>query len=402
MSIKISIIIGALMLIFFMPVKAQTLAAIRDLWVANDLSAAKNDIDKLERETTLSVELLLLKANIYASISEDAMYKELVADAKTVCYKAIQSAVSVDFTKTNLYLKENNYEIVNRIKQGFVEEGIAYYNAGIDRKDTKDFTSALIQFKKAAAVVKLQIDNSWVPNVLDTNLIYYLCTSAINADKQQDAYINCKIIADNKINSLVGVKNIQSIYKWLVYYSRVNDFEEPLLKYTAIANSLFQSDTYYQLNIIEWYKLKKDWQNAILNYNKINLLNIDNKLITKDYLHLKCSLFFQNLLPQITNEAFEKELLGFASFFNDPAINIVLGKFYTNLAFNNSKKKSANYRSQTVKVLDKANSIFNEVLNNKKTSGVIFDETKQLLANNLFLVKQKQRAREVLAKKQNE
>ena len=374
----------------------QTLQQIKELWNLNNLETAKNAIDQLVLTDNQNIEALLLKANIYESIAADIAYKDLVADARKTSLTSIQNAINVDVTKITELLKESNFLIIKQIKEGYTNDGVAFFNAGIEKKNKNDFVTALANFKKALTAAKLLNDNNWGGTAIDTALLYQITLSAINADKEQDAYINAIIIANNGLKNYDKVISFEYVYEWLVQYCRQNNFEDALIKYTSIANALYPNSIYYTLNLIKWYSSNNNWQKALEMYKSLNLLDIKNEPITTGYLNLKFNQLYTNLSLNINKAGFEIELNKYSMLFKNANIILLLGKFYTNEAklINVQPNKSLN--SKIVKAYTKANYFFKKIINLKNIEIRIFNTAVKLYADNLFALKQGSKAKEVL------
>lgn len=52
---------------------------------------------------------------------------------------------------------------------------------------------------------------------MDTLNLYYTSKAAINADKEEDAILNCKKIADAFITETAAQTDFETFYQWLVY-----------------------------------------------------------------------------------------------------------------------------------------------------------------------------------------
>lgn len=374
----------------------QTLQQIKELWNLNNLETAKNSIDQFVLTDNQNIEALLLKANIYESIAADIAYKDLVADARKTSLTSIQNAINVDVTKITELLKESNFLIIKQIKEGYTNDGVAFFNAGIEKKNKNDFVTALANFKKALTAAKLLNDNNWGGTAIDTALLYQITLSAINADKEQDAYINAIIIANNGLKNYDKVISFEYVYEWLVQYCRQNNFEDALIKYTSIANALYPNSIYYTLNLIKWYSSNNNWQKALEMYKSLNLLDIKNEPITTGYLNLKFNQLYTNLSLNINKAGFEIELNKYSMLFKNANIILLLGKFYTNEAklINVQPNKSLN--SKIVKAYTKANYFFKKIINLKNIEIRIFNTAVKLYADNLFALKQGSKAKEVL------
>ena len=377
-------------------VNAQNLKEIDSLWRTDDLEKAKNAIDLLLTIDAENIQAWLLKATIYQSIADNVALKDVVADPKKHIFESIQNAVNVDIIKTTEYLKQSNFAIIQQLKQGYTNDGVAFFNAGIDKKDKNDFVQACLQFKKALAVSKFQYQNNWGGSEVDSLLIFKLISAAINADRQQDAYIYASLIANKNIKNYTQYGSFEYVYQWLVAYCKTQQYEDALLKYSAIAIVLYPTSNYYTLNLIKWYSSISNWPKVLDLYNTINLKNIDNELITLNYLQLKFTLIYDSQINTANTVVLKKELETFSKLFGNTTIYLLQGKLYTNEA---NKLKFTLKRAEQIKMLqfyEMANVYFKKVISSKNYVPANYNEAIKLYAENLGTLKQGNRVKEIL------
>ena len=253
--------------LFFMGmIKAQDLSGAKLLLQQKDYARAKETVDSLLLINGGNAATWLLKADIYNAINKDANARNLVADAGQEAFMALQKAMQLNAGEVNTQLKASGFDLPFDLYNNFTNAGLTFFNAGVERNDKASYLQALSNFKQAGLVSRYIYANGWGLAALDTLNLYYTAKAAINADKEEDALLNCKKIADVGITE-TGIKNdFETIYRWLVYYYKTKQDEQHFYKYADAGMKAFPNSSYFTLSYIDWYRQQKDYTNLLAQY----------------------------------------------------------------------------------------------------------------------------------------
>lgn len=338
---KIVINLLLLFILLIGKIEAQTLNAVRLVYEENDLARAKELIDDYLIDSSATAAGWLLKAQIYRSLNENIRYKDLVADANSEAFSAIKrvSVLQPDLLKgdsTALY-----------IYKSYINNGVAFFNAGTERQNTVDYIQALAFFKKAANVREQFIGLGLWSNGLDTANLYNLAKAAIYAKNDEESMLFAQKIANFGLTE----PKFETIYQWLLYTFKENSDEKALDKYSAITEKAFPKSYYYLLNYIDWYRNLGDAVSLIKTYQKLFKRGFEKSEYKLAYIKDLYRFAFTDttvskisFLDEITlnelKEILYKELSGFVKAYPKSAEGkLLLGKFYINQAVDLQNQK---------------------------------------------------------------
>lgn len=263
---SIIIIIGFL---FFSSISVAQLVADARLYLAQkDYPRAKDAIDSYLQINPDDASTLLLKASIYNQLGKDADARYLVADARYDAFQALQRAVLL-----NKILVEDsfnrNYGLPLDLYNGFTNDGINYFNAGMERNDKTVFNQAVNLFKKAGQISHFIYSNGWGLTLVDTINLYFTAKAAINAGNEAVALEYSKKIADAGIVSTQNKYGFESIYQWLVYNYKQKKEADNFKKYTEIALLKFPESVYFNLINIDWLRMQRNYSEMFNSYKQV-------------------------------------------------------------------------------------------------------------------------------------
>ncbi|MEI9958652.1 MAG: hypothetical protein WDM90_20615 [Ferruginibacter sp.] len=342
--------------LFFVPYcKAQQPANASYFFEQKQWANAKESIDSFVLGNTSNAEGWLLKAKIYNEISKHPEVADLVVDAKSDAFKALQKALQLNKAYVEQQLKPGGYNLPFDLYNGYTEEGLTYFNAGVEQNNKASFADALVRFKKAGAAGKLINENGWGLTAIDTNNLYYSAKAGINADKEDDAFLYSKKIADAAITKSTLVKDMNDVYQWLAFYFKQRKDEGQLLKYAALEMKYFPISGYGNMLLIDWWREKKAYTNLFAAYEQFLQRHISSKYQWA-YLNDLFNYLYSNT-NKVTDAASYKTKLNnsLTNFIkNNPAnvqARLLMGKFYINQA-NDVAKESALRSTTNAKVLN--------------------------------------------------
>lgn len=239
-----------LLAVFLCPLvsRAQTLADIQQMVAANNWMAAKEAIDnQLVSNTEGSAAAWLLKARIYYTIAINPEFSGLLVDGVGDAFTAIKIADNSDNKFITSELRKENFGLLTNIYQQFNREGIAFYNAAVERADQTRYRQSLDHFKKAVQVRAFTASRGWVLPVSDTLLWYNTTQAAIYAGAEDDAVLFAKKLVDASIfQSKEHSKNdFIPIYQWLLQYYRQKQDGKALKQYSVSALRFFYKNRWF-------------------------------------------------------------------------------------------------------------------------------------------------------------
>jgi hypothetical protein len=250
---------------------AQDLAAAKQLWQQKRMVAAKEAIDTYLNDTgEKDAEGWLLKAEIYNAVSTDLQLKSLVADGKLDAFSAIKRAAVLNPKLVAGQLAGDKFAILHTIYTGFANEGVALFNAAVERKSITDYGNALDQFKKALQVSDFAAGQGWKPFFIpsDSVLLYNAAQSAINAAKEDEALLYSRKLADRPVYQAGAYKkpDFENIYQWLVNYYNIKKDGQNLQKYAAVGAKIYPMNLYFAAVAINNYKETGNYPGMIAAY----------------------------------------------------------------------------------------------------------------------------------------
>ncbi len=264
---KKSILISIGFLFFSGQVKAQEPAYARQLFEEKSFAAAKQSADSFVQYNPGNAAGWLLKARIYNAISKGQSLKDMVADGRMDAFLALQKAVQLDKTYTEREL--NPIKLPFELYDGYTNEGLQYFNGGVDGNNKSSFTTALDKFKKAGMVSRWIYSNGWGLASFDTTNIYYTARAAMMAGKEEDAFLFAQKIADAGITRGRAGTAYNSIYQWLAFYYKKQKDGGNLLKYAGLGMNSYANDPYFNLILIDWYRQQQDYTNMFAQYDQL-------------------------------------------------------------------------------------------------------------------------------------
>jgi hypothetical protein len=219
-------IVGFFCLLLSVQAAGQDLAAAKQLWAEKRIVAAREAIDNyLQENGNDDANGWLLKAAIYFAISSDLQLKSLVADGRMEAFTAIKKAVSLDGGLASGPAAKEIFTILPAIYQGYTTDGVAFYNAAVERQATVDYGHALSHFKKAMQVSDFYSTQGWKLLIApsDSVLLYNAAQAAIHAGNEDEAILYCRKLADRKIYQAGAYsrQDFESIYQWLVKMGKI-------------------------------------------------------------------------------------------------------------------------------------------------------------------------------------
>ncbi len=246
-------IINLLLGLFPLTTNAQDLKTAKDYYVQKKYIQAKESIDNhLIEGAYLDAESWFWKAKIYHAIGISPAYSMLVAAADEEALESIKKANKLDKSKIINLLREDNFSFINDLYRSYAIQGVAFFNAAAETKNTGTYISALDKFKKGIQAGRYFVQQGWMPDRFDTLLYYNAAQSAINAQKEDDALLFCPEIAKKGIKSVKNhpESDFLNIYQWLVaYFANKADYQNQLA-YAMVGCRLYPGEYYFVANAI--------------------------------------------------------------------------------------------------------------------------------------------------------
>lgn len=390
--------------LFFMGMtKAQDLSRAKLFLQQKDYARAKETVDSLLSVNGANAATWLLKADIYNAINKDANARNLVADAGQEAFIALQKAMQLDAGEVNTQLKGRDFDLPFDLYNNFTNAGLTFFNAGVERNDKASYLQALSNFKQAGLVSRYIYANGWGLAALDTLNLYYAAKAAINTDKEEDAVLNCKKIADASITETAAQTDFETIYQWLVYYYKTRQDEQNFYKYADAGMKAFPNSSYFTLSYIDWYRQRKDYTNLLAQYKILFAKDDANFKYELYYFNDIFNYLYQSKLAIDNRAAYESQLSkGLLQYIKlNPAnadARLLLAKLYTNQAsdvFKESLLRSTTdvkimngYKTAQRNLLLKSNVHLRQIVNKRAAaSKAIYEEAKGLLVLNNRMLK---------------
>lgn len=329
---------------------------------------------------------LLLKSRIYYSLGSSKQYADVVLDGKAVAIDALKKANDADPDVIHSILRGEAFGLPINLYNDLSNDGIVYFNSAAERKDKLLYEQALTHFKKAISFSTYIYEQGWGLQALDSNNLLYAAKAAIYANKNEDALLYAKKIADNKIKKTVDSKGFQPVYEWLTYYYRQIKNEEALLKYSTIGNTIFANSAYFSLNKIDWFRTNKNYLKLVEEYNILFAKGFKASYYYNNYFNDVFTIIFtekdSTIDKQYYKNLFEKDITAYLAKNKSAFATMLLaGKFYKNLAieYSNPQKNTSKTLIELCKNLSKK--YLTQIVNNKLAAKdkLIYNEAKKLL-----------------------
>jgi hypothetical protein len=321
---------------------SQDLATAKKLWEEKRVVASKEAIDQyLDDSGAEDEEAWLLKAAIYSAICTDQQLKYLVADGRMEVFSAIKKAAALNPKWVTEQLTAGKFELLQVIYKGCTSDGVAFFNAGVERKSVPDYAAALDFFKKAMTVRDFALSQNWKPPFQpnDSILLYNTAQAAINAQKEDDAVLYGRKLADKGIYSagVYSKADFENIYQWLVNYYNIKKDGSNLQLYAAKGVKIYPGNLYFATISINNYRETGNYGQMLMLYESaIRRFPVNNEL-----LYSYCSDLFtyiyavsKSVKPKLNQSAkLERSLAALAKAEPDSArAFLLLGKHYYNMA----------------------------------------------------------------------
>ena len=379
---KRSILFGIGFLFFTLAVKAQQLTSAKQFFQQQQLAKAEESVVSFLVLNGSNAEGWLLKAKICNAISQDQNLKDLLADGRMDAFQALQKAVLLNKTYVDGELKPS-YSLVFELYNGYTDDGVAYFNAGAERNDKGSYAEALSRFKKAGLVGRFIYDKGWGLAATDSNNLYYCACAAINAGKEEDAFLFTKRIADGSITQTATHKDFELLYKWLAFYYKQQKDGDNLTRYTQLGIRNFPASVYFNLIQIDWLRQQQDYAGMLANYKEVFKKQPNNNAYQLAYCNDIFNYLYQNK-PVPNRALYEGKLsAGLLQYIKtNPSTadgRLLLGKFYINQATDAAKTNKAKEKS----LLQQSNKYLTEIINKfPGTNKVVYNEALELVIGN--------------------
>jgi hypothetical protein len=344
---------------------AQHLATAKQLWDDKRIVAAKEAIDTyLDDAGREDAEGWLLKAAIYSAMSTDGQLKYLVADGRMDAFQAIKKATTINPGQVTAKLKTANFAILKDIYTGCTSDGVAFFNAGIEKRAVSDHGTALEYFKKALLVSQFAQQQGWKvgfkPN--DSILLYNAAQAAIHAQKEDEALLHGKKLADKHIFTAGNYTktDFENIYQWLVNYYHSRKDGSNLQLYAAKGAKIYPQSQYFTTSSINNYRETGSYAQMIAAYELGIKQFPNNDALLYSFC---CDLFNYIHLPATTVKVkkllypkLEQNLrISIKSQPDSAQAYLLLGKHYFNMAADYQKSGASN--NQVLLMLNQSISI---------------------------------------------
>jgi hypothetical protein len=255
---------------------AQSVDKAKDLLKANNLPAAKDEIDKalLVEKNQKNAEAWYAKVKIYNAVAVNDSLKAKYPDALIQSLDALKKYSQLDDKKL-VSLTVDQYKPINEIYQGLFQTGAANYNA-------QKYPDALADFRGAISAIAFMFKQGWIKQSMDTTATLYAGISAEKSDKREEALIYYKTIADSGITK-IGGNDMTEIYKWLAdYYTRKGD-KESAAKYVALGKSKYPNDIFYDELQLDELRKNGPKDSLFAKYEEINREHPDSSIYYFNY-----------------------------------------------------------------------------------------------------------------------
>jgi hypothetical protein len=290
--------------------QAQDFSLAKTYFQEGKLAAAKEQIDGfLEGEQGNKAEAWLLKAAIYAGISDNVQLKYLVPDGRKEAFSALERAVRLNKGLAQTELEKDSFAILRTIYRSYAMEGVSIFNAASEKNSPLGFAQALDLFKNALIINRFVLEQQWTvdlhPEVLSVQ--YNAAQAAINANKEDEALLYSHQLANSRVIAAgrYTTADFFNIYQWLVNYYYIKRDAANLVRYTNFGASIYPQTVYFVNMQVYGYRQLGDYSHLWPVYEKA-IKQFPDQLIL---LYAYCTDLF-NCIYQSGTSKTENQLLG--------------------------------------------------------------------------------------------
>lgn len=389
---KIRYIVFVILAAWVSNAQAQDFLLAKTYFQEGKLAAAKEQIDGyLEGEQGTKAEAWLLKAAIYAGISDNVQLKYLVPDGRKEAFSALERAVRLNKGLAQQELAKDSFAILRTIYRNYTMEGVSIFNAASEKNSPLGFAQALDLFTNALIINRLVLEQQWVVELQPDLLVvqYNAAQAAINANKEDEALLyslqlaNSRVIAAGRYTSA----DFFNIYQWLANYYYIKLDATNLVRHANFGASVYPEAVYFVNMQVNGYRQLGDYIHLWPVYEKASKQFPDQYIILYAY----CTDLFNWIYPAGTDkpenttlsEKLELALKSYITHQPDSAKGyLLLGKHYYNRAA--SLQKAHAQPERILSVLNLAANNFQSAAN-KATDRRLpqFKETVLLLVKTL-------------------
>lgn len=339
---KIRYIAFAILAVGAIQAQAQYYVMAKTYLQEGKLAAAKEQIDGyLQTDEGNKAPGWLLKAAIYAGISDNVQLKYLVPDGRKEAFGAIEKAVRLDKKLAQQELEKDGFAILRTIYSGYTTEGVSTFNAASEKNSAIGFAQALDLFKNALIINRFVIEQQWLVALKPELPVvqYNAAQAAINASKEDEALLYSQQLANNRIMAAGRYTDTDffNIYQWLVNYYYTKQDAGNLVKYAGLGANIYPKSIYFVNMQINGYRQLGDYAHLLPIYEKAIKQFPDQYILLYAY----CTDLFNWLYQsgatkpdnQILTDKLALALKNYTSLQPDSAKGyLLLGKHYYNRA----------------------------------------------------------------------
>jgi hypothetical protein len=259
---KISVL--AVLTLFVTAGFAQKYEDIKNLLILNQVSKAKEMLDKKEGDAKFysKPEGSLVKSSILGSLALD---EKLAADADKNREEGYTSFLKYKEMDPSLKLLDDQpYRNAPYCLYA------SYFNSGVADINTKKYETSYEKFKKVIDLSDILIAKKIVSFTTDTNALYYAGILAETTKHPDDAVKYNTRLADIKIPGA----NYESVYQSLVRYYALKNDDANFEKYKAIGKSLYPKSEFFTYSKLDFaVGASENFTQKISNLEKIIAAN---------------------------------------------------------------------------------------------------------------------------------
>lgn len=253
--------------------QAQDFSLAKTYFQEGKLAAAKEQIDGyLETGEGNKATAWLLKAAIYAGISDNVQLKYLVPDGRKEVLGAVEKAVRLDKKLAQQELEKDGFAILRTIYSGYATEGVSVFNAASEKSSAIGYAQALDLFKNALIINKFVLEQQWIVDLQPDLLVvqYNAAQAAINANKEDEALLYSRQLANNRVIAAGRYTDSDffNIYRWLVNYYYTKRDAGNLVKYAGLGANIYPQSIYFINMQVNGYHQLGDYSHLIPIYEK--------------------------------------------------------------------------------------------------------------------------------------
>ena len=281
---KISILLLPYLMVFASLADAQDSSSARLFYAENDLPGAFKSINHYcDQKGNEEAGAWLLKARILTAISSNSRLTGFLTDGYKQAFDALKKAVQLDKQLIVDSFHLNN-TILWQLYNGIMDLGVTSFNAGMENRNNENYLEALQQFKYANSMAGYFYEQGWGGSRLDTNSLYKGALAAIHAEKDMDALLFCRRIADaGMVEDHLG-KGYEPVYDWLSYYYKKAKDSLLFFHYTEIGTRFYPLSSYFERMKIDWYRTENNIPACFPIYRSILFKEPENMAFLQAYL----------------------------------------------------------------------------------------------------------------------